>query len=64
MRLNYTINQVWEEIEWDRDIKSFYDYFTDLAIHHYERVGREAQRRILSIRKFRENGYEHFKFIR
>src|SRR6266702_4060153 len=27
VRLNYTINQVWDEIEWDRDIKVFYDIF-------------------------------------
>jgi len=29
VRLNYTINQVWDEIEWDRDSKAFYDIFTD-----------------------------------
>ncbi|MGO8678367.1 MAG: hypothetical protein ACLQVX_21205 [Limisphaerales bacterium] len=31
VRLNRTINQVWEEIEWGRDVNAFYDIFTDLA---------------------------------
>ena len=64
VRLNYTLNQVWDEIEWDRDIKAFYDVFTDLAIKHYHRVGRDAQRRIDSIIAFKKNGYETFRFMR
>jgi len=64
VRLNYTINQVWEEIEWDRDIKKFYDYFTDLAIKHYERVGRDAAKRAQAIEEFRKNGYTKFQFVR
>jgi hypothetical protein len=62
VRLNYTINQVWEEIEWDRDIRIFYDIFTDLAIKHYQRVGRDAQKRIQAIEGFRRSGYERFSF--
>ncbi len=64
VRLNYTINQVWDEIEWDRDTKKFYDYFTDLAMKHYERVGRDAAKRAEAIREFRKNGYTKFQFIR
>ena len=64
VRLNYTINQVWEEIEWDRDINRFYGFFTDLAIQHYERVGRDAQRRLQAIQAFRQGGYAHFQFTR
>ena len=64
VRLNYTINQVWEEIEWDRDMTKFYDYFTDLAIKHYQRVGRDALKRAESIEAFRKNGYAKFQFIR
>ncbi|HOE11722.1 MAG TPA: hypothetical protein PLQ35_07045 [bacterium] len=64
VRLNYTINQVWDEIEWNRDMKGFYDRFTELAILHYQRVGRDAQRRLEAIRAFRENGYRHFTFAR
>jgi len=62
VRLNYTINQVWDEIEWDRDIKSFYDIFTNLAITHYQRVGRDAQKRIQAIEIFKRNGYAKFTF--
>ncbi len=62
VRLNYTINQVWAEIEWDRDINRFYDYFTDLAIKHYQRVGRDAQSRILAIEAFKNCGYTKFQF--
>ncbi|MBI4658537.1 MAG: hypothetical protein HY735_06760 [Verrucomicrobia bacterium] len=64
VRLNYTINQVWEEIDWERDNNRFYDYFTDLAIQHYQRVGRDAQRRLQAIQAFRQGGYAHFQFIR
>ena len=64
VRLNYTLNQVWDEIEWDRDMKEFYDNFTELAIRHYERVGRDARKRIDAINKFRENGYTYFRFSR
>jgi len=64
VRLNYTINQVWDEIEWDRGIKTFYDMFTDLAIKHYQRVGRDAQKRIQAIESFKRGGYAKFNFAR
>ena len=62
VRLNYTINQVWDEIEWERDIRDFYDIFTDLAIKHYQRVGRDAEKRIKAIESFKRGGYAHFTF--
>ena len=64
VRLNYTINQVHDEIEWDRPLNSFFDCFSDLAIKHYERVSRDAQKRIDSINQFKANGYAHFSFSR
>ena len=64
VRLNYTINQVWDEIKWERDITEFYDMFVDLAIQHYRRVSRDATRRIKSLEEFRQNGYRHFTFSR
>jgi hypothetical protein len=64
VRLNYTINQVWQEIEWERDINRFYDFFTDLAIKHYQRVGRDAQSRIQAIEAFKSGGYTKFQFGR
>jgi hypothetical protein len=64
VRLNYTINQVYDEIKWNRSMKQFYDIFTDLAITHYRRVSRDVVKRIKSIEAFRKNGYKQFKFIR
>ena len=64
VRLNYTVNQVWDEIAWDRDITEFYDLFIDLAIVHYQRVSRDAMKRIAALEEFRKNGYKHFTFGR
>lgn len=64
VRLNYSINQIWEEIDWDADANVFYEHFTDLAILHYERVGRDAQKRADAMRKFRADGFSRFQFAR
>lgn len=64
VRLNYTINQVWDEIDWERDIDEFYDAFVRLATQHYERVGRDALKRIEALRDFQKNDYKHFTFGR
>ena len=62
VRFDYSIDQIYEEIEWDRNINDFFDIFVDLAIKHYERVGRVAKNRIKAMDKFRESGYEKFSF--
>ena len=64
VRLNYTVNEVWNEIDWDREITDFYNMFIDLAIRHYRRVSRDALNRIASLEAFRENGYKNFSFNR
>lgn len=64
VRLNYTLNQVWDEMQWDNSFNSFYDVFCSLAITHYKRVKADAEKRIRSIEAFIENGYTNFKFIR
>jgi len=64
VRLNYTINQVWEEIDWHRPYDEFFDIFCDLAIRHYRRVRADAEKRIKSIEEFKKNGYQYFKVIR
>ena len=51
-----------EEIEWERDMNRFYGFFTDLAIKHYQRVGRDAQSRIQAIEAFKKGGYAKFQF--
>lgn len=64
VRLNYTVNQVWDEIDWDREINEFYDIFVDLSIQHYRRVSRDAMKRITALEEFKNNGYMHFTFGR
>lgn len=64
VRLNYSVNQVWDEIAWDRDITEFYDLFIDLAIVHYRRVSRDAMKRIEALEDFKKNGYKYFTFGR
>lgn len=64
VRLNYTLNQVWDEIEWDREINDFYDLFIDLAVTHYKRVSRDAMKRIEALERFKANGYKNFSFGR
>lgn len=64
VRLNYSVNQVHDEIAWERSHTDFFDIFTDLAMAHYERVGRDATKRIDSLMAFRARGYRDFSFGR
>lgn len=64
VRLNYTVNQVWHEIDWSRELTNFYDMFINLAIQHYRRVSRDALNRIAALEAFKENGYKAFSFNR
>lgn len=64
VRLNYTINQVWDEIEWERSYFEFFGIFCKLALTHYKRVKADADKRIQSILDFKQNNYERFKFSR
>jgi len=62
MRLNYSINQIYDKIKWDRSLEKFFDIFVDISIKYYERVSKDAQKRITAMRKFREDGYVKFSF--
>lgn len=62
VRLNYTLNQVWDEIEWERPYSGFFDIFCDLAITHYTKVKADTDKRIKSIEKFKNSNYAHFSF--
>ncbi len=64
VRLNYTINQVWEEINWNRSYNDFFNIFCDLALTHYRRVKADAEKRIKSIQQFKDGGYQNFRFLR
>ena len=41
-------------------MKEFLDIFVDMAIEHYEKVGRNTQMRKNAMVKFREDGYVRF----
>ena len=62
VRVNYSIKQIFEEIDWDRSLEGFFDIFVGLAIKHYERVGRVAQTRIDAMVKFRAGRYKSLSF--
>jgi len=64
VRLNYTLNQVWNEIDWERGFDGFYNIFCDLAIKHYRRVSADSEKRITSIENFKSNEYKNFRFIK
>ncbi|MDX1902811.1 MAG: hypothetical protein SFU27_01530 [Thermonemataceae bacterium] len=38
VRLNYTINQVWDEIDWNRSYSDFFQDFTNIVNLHFKRV--------------------------
>ena len=60
VRLNNDINSVFDKIEWGRPINKFFDIFVDLAIEHYERVGKTAKQRADNMKRFRDAGYSNF----
>ncbi|MBI4721484.1 MAG: hypothetical protein HY769_00520 [Candidatus Stahlbacteria bacterium] len=64
VRLNYTLQQMWNELDWNRTYHNFFDIFCDLAIKHYERIGRDAEIRKNAILQFKKDGYTYFKFPR
>jgi hypothetical protein len=64
VRLNYTLNQIWDEITWKRPYSDFFDIFCDLAVTHYTRVKADADKRIKSIEQFKATNYAHFSFSR
>lgn len=62
VRLNFTVEEVFEKVEWDRTTDEFCDIFSSLSITHYERVKRDADKRADSMRLFKEAGFKDFKF--
>jgi hypothetical protein len=64
IRLNYSLNQIWNEIEWNRSVADFFNIFCDLAINHYNKVKIDAEKRVKSIEAFVKNDYRSFKFSR
>ena len=58
VRFNHTIDEIWDEIDWDRDISDFYDMFIDLAIQHQRQVNSKALNRIAALEAFKESEYK------
>jgi len=61
VRLNYSITETQDRINWDRSMHEFFDVFGELAIKHYERVKRDADGRAESVKAFLSNGYQNFR---
>ena len=61
VRLNYSITESQDRINWDRTMNEFFDIFGELSIKHYERVKRDADGRASLIRTFLSNGYMNFR---
>jgi hypothetical protein len=61
VRLNYSITETQDRMNWDRSMHEFFEIFGDLAIKHYERVQRDANGRANSIKVFLSNGYQNFQ---
>ncbi len=62
IRLNQGINEIHDELEWNRSMDEFFDILVDLAIDHYQKVGSVAGKRAAAMRRFREGGYGKFEF--
>ena len=60
IRLDPTIHEVWDEIDWDRSLNEFYENFVEKAIAHYQRVTAKADQRIAYLKEFQRNGYTRF----
>jgi len=60
VRLNYDISQIYDKIEWNRNLEQFLDIFVEIAISHYENVSQKSQERIDKMRRFQNEGYKTF----
>jgi hypothetical protein len=58
------VREVYERIDWSRTNDEFFEIFTALTVTHYERVARDAHKRIDSINAFKNRGFKDFKFGR
>jgi hypothetical protein len=56
VRLDKTVGDTTEELDWTRPVDEFLRVFSDLAIDHYERVERVARERAEALAVFQETG--------
>lgn len=57
LRLNATVRDLVNRIDWSGDTNAFFDFFIDLAIDHYRSVSQTAEERIVKLDRFGESGY-------
>lgn len=57
LRLNRTIADSMEDVEWERSTAAFFDAFAVLCVSHYERVRARAEERIAAIDAFVASGF-------
>ncbi len=57
VRLNETIEQAWNRIEWDRTEKNFLKHFSVLCLDHYRKVAGVANKRYRKIETFIDSGF-------
>ncbi|MFT5860258.1 MAG: hypothetical protein ACI865_002367 [Flavobacteriaceae bacterium] len=61
IRFNKTINEVYDDIDWDRSVQDFLGHFCDLAAAHYTKVAAVSLNRRASIEKFKASNFTEFK---
>lgn len=64
IRLNYSLNQIWDKLSWKRTYHDFFVFFCDLTMKHYSRVMADADKRLKSIIEFKNIDFKTFKFIK
>lgn len=62
IRINTTFDKLLSDLDWNRNIIDFYNFFTNIAIEHYLHVGSTASDRINYLKEFINSGYKNFKF--
>lgn len=61
LRLNYTIEQAWQDIEWNRSNEQFFAQFAQLCLQHYKRVSGVANKRYKAIEEFIESEFTEIR---
>lgn len=58
IRLNKSIKEIYDNIDWNRSITEFYDHFSILAMNHYDKVANKANDRKKAIKSFIDSKYK------
>jgi hypothetical protein len=61
IRLNYTVEEAWSHIDWNRSNDQFFRRFAQLCLDHYRRVAGDANKRYKAIEAFVESGFTEIR---